>query len=184
MTVAETILSEYGYLVTALLVLIATAQWYLGPEDDFIETYRSGLFRKLNPIAKQLGRPLVYISKEDEYICSVKLSVDELEQAIHPVYRRNLTATVKAIRADSGDLIWSKGSWSHKTAPTAEKQHHVMVFKHEDRVDVYGHYEDNVTNPEEHLDASNQIHGDPNQTLRQTLTKAGVEWYQDSRSSP
>jgi hypothetical protein len=177
MTLAETILSEYGYVVTAVLVVIATIQWYLGPELDIVERYRGTLFRKLNPIAKQLGRPLVYVSKEDEYICSVHVSIDELEQAIHPVYRRNLTATKKAIRDDSSGLVWSEGSWSHKDSPTAEKQHHVFLFDRGDRVDVYGHYEDNVTDPEEHLDASNQIHGDPNQTLRQTLTKAGVDWY-------
>lgn len=176
-SVVDTLLQNQEATISAIIIIVSGLQWFLGPEHDVVERYRSVVFRKLNPIAKILGQPLVFVCRPDEYICSVEITPDELERAIHPVYRRNLTATKKALDANN-KLIWSEGSWAHKDSPTAEKQHHCWFFDMGDRIDIYGHYEDAVVNPSEHLDASNQQLGDPNDTLKQTLEQNGVEYFQ------
>jgi len=177
MTPFEILLERYEITITAAITLVLIAQWYLGPEAEFVETYRSALLRRIAPVGKMIGRPTVRVKGDADYICSVDMGPEEFERVIYPTYRRNLLATKKAVRGGRDNLIWSEGSWAAKAMPTAQNQHHLFFFKRENRLDVYGHYETAPVDPQGHV-SDGQTHGDPNNTLRDLLDEQEIEYYQ------
>lgn len=175
MSVAAYVLDNFESLLAALLTAGSVIQARLGPESDWVEATRGNLFRAANPIMSRLGRPTVREKGAADYICTADLGEESFEEVVSPPYKRNLLATKKC-RVVDGTKQWTRGSWAYKEDPTAPKQHHVYFFANLDgTVDVYGHREDNVVDPQGHLH-DEQVHGDPNRRVRDLLDDAGVEW--------
>jgi hypothetical protein len=163
-------------LLSRLLAGVRSLTGFLTPRDDWIEWVRGFLLRSVHPLATRVGRPTIREKGPADYVCTVPIPAESLEQVLYPTYRRNFLAT-KKYREPSGDRQWAAGSWVHTHTFDGKDQHHVYVFPAPDGgTDVYAHREANVTDPDGHQHGP-QIPGDPDEILRDTLEDAGVERY-------
>lgn len=162
---------KYKGLIKSVTSAVRRVEEFLGPEDDWVERYRRRLYVAFDGV---LGHSTVDEKTRAEYFTTAKASPDEVEEAIHPRYERNIVSTRK-YRMRDGEREWTVGSWVHDPADT-NKQHHIFLFETPDgRTDIYGHRETSVRDPVGHLTDA-QTHGDPNGRVRALLSEAGLSF--------
>lgn len=175
MTLTETIIDRFGGPLGRLLGAIRRAEEFLGPDDDWVEDDRRVLFEAVNVAASKLGRPTIKEKGPRDYITTTDTSPDEIEEALHPKYQRNLLSTRK-YRSTSGGRQWAAGSWVYDPEDTSY-QHHVFIFPaRSGGTDIYGHREKSVRDPDGHLN-DEQTPGDPNGLVAVQLAMSGIATY-------
>ena len=181
MTLTETILDD-PTLVSALGLLLLGLVYYLrtvGPRRALlIEAVRTIVFRLLDPIATRYGRPLVRDKTEDqdEFIATVDISELELARVFWQFdYRYNPISTKKYRVKERRQ--WSVLSAAYRDSIGDGEQHHVYVFRDPDgTLDIYGHREASVTNPDAHDGGDELVSGDPAGRVTTALDDAGIDY--------
>lgn len=181
MTLTEQLLSD-PRIVTALgLVLLGAviALRNVGPRRALLfEPIRTVAFRLLNPIATKRGRPLIREKTEDqaEFIATVDASELELAKLLWDGgYRWNPISTKKFRVVESRQ--WSILSVAYRDSVADEDQHHVYIFRRGDGLlDVYGHREASITDPDAHDGGDDLVPGDPDNRVATILQQAGADF--------
>lgn len=164
--------------MTALLaVLIVLILYYLrgvGPRQAlYLSQLRRLIIPKLDKRFSDDIRQLT-IDKTDnqkEYICTYRGSQLDLLIALWKYgFRWNPVSMVKYIRMNE-DKKYAM-SVVYRQNIDSERQQDIHIFPNKE---IWGHYEDSVTDPEEHLDASNQVPGDPKNILHNALKIYGIK---------
>jgi len=153
---ATSIAKEYRNELSILLGCVRSVEAFLGPEDDWVEEDRRILYEAVDGL---LGHTMVTEGNEDDYVCTTNSTPNDVENALHPTFERNLVSTRKYREHHTGGRQWACGSW---VMDLGSDQLHVYLFETKyGNTDVYAHLEPAVTSPVEHLDTSTGVHGDP-----------------------
>jgi len=171
-------------IVTLLAVVLIVAVAYLrtvGPRRAIVgELVRTQLWRALDRPGRRRGRPLLRDKTHsgDEYICSVDESILTVARALWSGdYSWNPLST-KKYRDGPHGRQYGVLSVAYRKSIVADDQHHVYCFRRDDgRLDLYGHHESNITDPDAHH-GGEQVPGDPARFCRGALEDAGIEWTQ------
>lgn len=169
MALADTILSN-ELLVSVLTIALLGAVLALrnvGPRRALlVEPIRTVVFRLLDPLARQRGRPLVRdktdATEEAQTERLSNVTNQELAKALWDAgYRWNPIATKKYRDTEHGRQ-WSFLSVAYRDSVTDGQQHHVYAFRNPDgTVDLYAHREPSITDPEDHHGGNELEAGDP-----------------------
>lgn len=174
---------ELAALVAAIFIVLGAVQYFLGPEDDWVENYREKYWFKLHELLEVMGGYAVVTKGPDDYVYSVKIGEERLEEILYKgKYHRNPISSKKLRLTPEGEEERSLNSWVHRETILADMQNHATNFPgHKDgEVDIYHHYETSwIKHPFEHYFNVKQIDGDPEGTLKQALEKSDVEYYRD-----
>jgi hypothetical protein len=175
-------------VLSSILILILVSaglllRHVLGPEyNGRFQSFRRDVLVKFDPIARRLlERPLVTRKGTEEYVCTVEIQTDSLVDTLfRQGYILNPVSTLKVRGVDGRQESVFTMKFSIEDS---ERQLHAYGFRSVfgGGVDIYQHEEDDW-NPAEggcadcHLDASDQIAGDPDGILRDALDAESVEW--------
>jgi len=175
---------QLAAIVGAFFVVLGLAQYFLGPDDDWVETRREKYLLELHEILSIFGG-YAKVTKEGpgEYVYSVKVGEEELEEILYSGgYHRNVIAAKKERIKPDGEKELSLNSWVHRPSLMADMQSHATNYPghKEGEVDIYHHYETSwVSHPIEHYFSVKQYDGDPEGHLEEALEMADVEYYRD-----
>lgn len=171
----------YG-LVIAAFIILSLLQRQLGPKDDWVETYRDKYWIKIHEALSLLGGYAIIEKGKREYVYSVKVNEDKLEEVLYRGgYHRNVLAA-KKYRRLSGKEEPSEGSWVSRPSILADMQNHATIFPghNEGELDIYHHYETSwVRHPIKHYFNVEQTGGDPEGVLQSALEQSDIEYYFD-----
>jgi len=160
---------ELVLIVTVLVLLVY--QWQKGlsyHKYRYVHSFRVLLFRALDPMARQYGRPLVYEKATEGPEFVIGLS-DSPKTVFHQLnskeFSPHLIATVKS-RVVNGQEQYchSQLVYTHSDG----RQTEAVLFVYNGRCDVYSHVETSVTDPEGHL-TDPQEAGDARDTIADAL---------------
>jgi hypothetical protein len=120
----------------------------------------------------RLRRFTTDVTDRGDYITTANASVFAVVVALFRAgYRWNPISTVKYVTEDGGYRRWARIQLAYRGG--YGKQHHVYLFVSYRGVDVYGHLEDSITDPDDHV-SGDQIRGDPNGRAQAALEDAQV----------
>ena len=161
-------------VLTYLLSAVRYCERFLGPDDDWIEEDR----RIAHEAAQRLFgdyHTFVHEEKPQNYVTTVDVDDDTVEQIIHPYYQRNIAASRKYRDHHDGGKQWAVGSYVFDP-PSKEWQHHVTLYPTADgRTDVYSHTETSVREGFDHLSDGVSKRGNEKE-LFTLLNKASVSY--------
>jgi len=161
-------------MLAKLMAAGRRAERFVGPNDKWVEQLRKNAWRGAQNV---LGDTHTFVREKGtaDYITTVDASVDEVIAALWAAdYQRNILSTVKyRVRDNEDEYVHS--AWVYDPANTYT-QHDVFLWERDGVVDVYGHREPSVRNPQAHLDLSTGTHGDPNHKARDALDAAGLSY--------
>lgn len=148
------------------------AMYWSRVKTAVIPLVENGLAR----ISRGRVRPLTRdVTDHGDYVTTAQASVFSVVVALFRAgYRWNPLSTVKFVRdgEDQKYRRWARIQLAHREG--YGKQHHVYVFLTHEGVDVYGHYEDSVTDPDGHVDGGRK-RGDPYATVEDALANARID---------
>lgn len=169
---------EYIYsepiLLAALAAIMGLAVHYQRGltyrEVTTAETLKVSLFKRLDGVASDYGRPLAREIAEEDFVTTVDATPRELVSEVRPPFEPNLTSTAKFLEAD-GHREWAHSQWAHRYEHSGrEMQTHIVLFTRPERgTAVYAHVEASITDPEEHTEGE-QLHGDVHQRFADAFT--------------
>ena len=178
----------YGAIVVVVLAVIAiVSKRFIGPSDDWVERVKRKWILRLDPILRRVWRPFTTRKYKDEYVCSVMISPDELERKVFEGgYVENDVSTVKYRVLSGSTHQYSVGQMKF-SEPDSNRQWHLYIFPGHGKygADCYQHGEEDWNpieggTPEDHL-KSEQIPGDPESVLRDTLDEQEVSYEVDEQ---
>jgi len=171
MSLAGFLVKRFEPQLAAITKRVRQLEEFFGPGDDWVEDDRRVLFEAADWFLRPLGRSTIKEVPPEGHIVTVDLSPDEVEERIHPLYKRNLLSTRKYrdLSSGNGGRQWAVGSWVHD--PTDKDwQHHIYLFPSPSGgTEIYGHKEPSVRDPSAHVDPDTGVHGDPDNILRSKL---------------
>jgi len=193
--------SEYGPYITALLVVVAVAQRFLGPKQDWVETRRRKYLLKLHELLSLIGGYAKIQKNLHEYAYTVTVpqseiqpddtdAADALERVLYRgtngvSYHRNLIAAVKSLLLPDGTHIAAVGSWVYRQSLLSDEQHHATIFPHPLRPRTFifiQHKELSwVRHPIKHIRGIGQKGGDPDNVLARVLKASPLSFEVEDR---
>jgi len=175
MSIANKFIKRVEEPLGKLIGYIRHGTSYLTSKDDWVEGLKKRATIAVHPFVAPLGRPLIKEKPDAEQFATTSADPDEVEQALHDRYQRNLTSTRK-YRMRNGERDWAVGSWVHDPDDT-EWQHHVYLFEREDGgTDLYAHKETSAEHdPYGHV-TDGHSDGDPDSIARVQLQRAEIKY--------
>jgi len=139
-------------LLKPTLTTVRAVEPLFGANADSIEHTRQWLWNALDGTA---GHSFVYDKTEEDYVGTVRLPVDVVEQTlVENGYQRNFASAVKRIEGVQADSAWVQDPPHFDHGYPVDKgpyQHDVYLIGRGDKTDVYAHFENSVRAPEKHL---------------------------------
>lgn len=124
-------------LVVVLILVAYLAKRHTGPEDDWIEFVKHLVFTAYDDEAEQMGLDIVVCKNPEDYVCTVPLSVDEVELMLTACgYGENDISNEKfrILPPDVGqphkmsEKQFQRGSMKF-SEPDSDKQQHAYFFQ-------------------------------------------------------
>jgi hypothetical protein len=179
-------IDRFSGQLSTILSTVRRQEQKLGPSAHGLVAPRARLWQAVDPIFRAGGRPAVRPKGVADYVTTVDVSREQVEQALWPKYHRNFLSTKKYRWRKAGDTFerdWAIGSWVYDPEET-DTQHHVYLFESPDGgIDLYAHREASVRNPGEHT-TGRQTHGDPDGRARARLEDASLDYTEREFSTP
>lgn len=174
MTIADKFIKTFEPQIAAVLRAVRRIEEYLGPSDDWVEDDRRVIYEIANAIGSLIGRTTVSEVNPDDLTYSTPASPDDVEEAIHPHFQRNLLSTRKYRVPEEGGRQWAVGSWVLDPDDTDWQLHTIFFPRKGGGTDIYCHREASVTEPSEHDGGDELVRGDPNGQLQYQLATDGI----------
>lgn len=146
----------------------------LGPDGDHWEAWRRRSLPTLHRVFTRFDGYATYPLDETEYAGSIAATPESVEETLWADgLVRNPLAALKTDPFGTTET----GSWMYRDTPTAERQVHVMLFRHDaggaEQTDLYAHEEYAAGHPDPDVAVKhyNAVEYDPN---------AGVQWVRET----
>lgn len=182
MTLAETIITDYAWLLVPILLVIVWHVRGVGPRRALAyEGLRWIGWTLLDPLARRRGRPLLR-DKTDahrECIATVRCSRVVLLKALWAQgFRWNPLSMVKYRDPPEGRRQYGV-SIAYRETIESDWQQDVHIFPAASGGwAIYGHWEPSVTDAADHVDGDEQVPGDPEGVVRAALVRGRIDFEQ------
>jgi len=182
-------------MISNLTSAVRRIEPFFGPDDGWVETLRQTAWRRAQSV---VGHKHTFVRDKGraDYVTTADAPPQRVARALYANgYQRNLMSTVKtrgdppqyvhsAWVLDAEDTEWQQDVflWENEDSTSSPSQEGDSIVASEDTTttDVYSHKEPSVRRPNEHLDLSTGIHGDPDGRVRDVLHTAGIDYERNS----